>query len=520
MGMRWGASRVAERGDEETEERLFRQGALRSSQRHTAGAHGYGWLAMAVVVVLAFVVPIVLWRPMDGDEGYYAMASKLVAHGKAPYADFWFQQAPLLPYVYGTVVRMLGTSWYVLRGTSALWTLLLGAAIAAYGLRRWRSPVLAFLAVTLFITTPLAFEWFPTVKTYALSTLLLFGAYVAADTSSRRSWVAAGVLLGLAIDTRLLFATTVVVFALYAGRHLLAFAAGLLAGLLPLVVFFVGGPARFVNDAVASQTMRSHSSLDANLTQKIHSLGGVLAEPHVLALSVAAFAIVLSSVHVHRRIPMVVAIAFTLVVTNVIPTPSYQQYFVTVIPFLVIAAVDLVAQWHLSSSSVAGIALVAVLVGALVPSGIVPAVTSGVVPRSRLNVDGIRTTSSAIDTLTAPGEVVLAFWPGFLFNTHARPLPGLESDFEARALRDTRLSPARAKQYHMLSADGVVNAITTHWTHLIVLGHGDLSGAKPWRSIVLRAGYRAVDRLQSATLYEYDPPIPSGQTPPGDSNHH
>ena len=75
------------------------------------------------------------------------------------------------------------------------------------------------LAVVLFATTPLGFQWYPTVKTYALSTLLLFAAYVWAESSSARHWFIAGVFLGLAIDVRLLVASVVIVFLIYARRH-------------------------------------------------------------------------------------------------------------------------------------------------------------------------------------------------------------------------------------------------------------------------------------------------------------
>jgi hypothetical protein len=467
----------------------------------------------------AFVVPVVLWRPMDGDEGYYAIASHLVAQGKAPYADFWFQQAPLLLYVYGSVDRVVGSSWFVLRGTSALLTVLLGAAIAAHGLHRWRSPSLSFLAVALFITTPLAFDWYPTVKTYALSTLLIFGAYVAADAATRRSWTFAGVLLGLALDTRLLFTLLIVVFALYAGQHVLAFAVGLLAGLVPLLLFFVSGPARFVNDVVLSQTMRSHVSLAENVTQKIDTARGLLAEPHFLVLTLATVGLLVGSLYTEHRVPLVVAIALTLGLTNVVPTPTYDQYFVTLIPFLVVAAIDLVAlvtRSHLASPAVACTALVSITLGALVSIGApslsrvaalrMPGSTNGVMSRIALDVSATREVSSSIDAHARSGEAVMAMWPGFLYESHAQPVPGMESNFEDQALRDTHLSPQRAHEYHMLSAQGIVEAIKSHRTRLIVVGEGQAR----YRTIILHAGYRPVDRLQFATLYEYAPSPLSG----------
>src|SRR5881296_1377272 len=42
-------------------------------------------------------------RRVDADEGFYATAARLVWQGKAPYKDFFYQQAPLLPYVYSWI---------------------------------------------------------------------------------------------------------------------------------------------------------------------------------------------------------------------------------------------------------------------------------------------------------------------------------------------------------------------------------------------------------------------------------
>ena len=117
----------------------------------------------------------------------------------------------------------------------------------------------------------------------------------------------------------------------------------------------------------------------SHVTQKINTVAGVLADPHFLVLSLATFGLLIASLYAHRRVPFVVAIALALGVTNVIPTPSYQQYFVTLVPFLVVATVDLlvlVTGRNPSSSKVAGIALLAIVLGALVPLAKAPALAS------------------------------------------------------------------------------------------------------------------------------------------------
>ena len=61
-------------------------------------------------------------RFIDGDEGFYLLASRLVMQHKAPYLDFFYTQAPLLPYVYAAWFRLTGISWFAARVFAALQT--------------------------------------------------------------------------------------------------------------------------------------------------------------------------------------------------------------------------------------------------------------------------------------------------------------------------------------------------------------------------------------------------------------
>lgn len=44
----------------------------------------------------------------NADEGFYAYASYAAMHGKVPYTDFAYTQTPLLPYLQGAVMRVVG----------------------------------------------------------------------------------------------------------------------------------------------------------------------------------------------------------------------------------------------------------------------------------------------------------------------------------------------------------------------------------------------------------------------------
>jgi len=455
-------------------------------------------------IVGVFMVPVALLRVLDQDEGYYAIAAKAVAHGKTPYVDFWFPQAPLMPYVYGGWERIFHESWYVLRGLSVLLTVVLGCVIYRHVARRWGSRRLALIAVVLFAATPLGFQWFPIVKTYALTTLLLFSAYVWAESHSARAWFVSGLFLGLAIDVRLLVAPVAIVFLVYARRHATQFLLGLVVGMLPLLWLFAIGPARFLNDTLASQTTRKHLTLPDNLYEKARIVARVLVEPHFLFL--AAIAALLVAICIGRRkpLPLSIAIAATLAITNLLPTPSYAQYFVTLIPFLVIATIELISLLDISAQVLERRVLAVAAVLVLVPAAwSLHHITSSNATR---HVSDVRAVARAVDRLTDEGEVVLAFWPGFVYGSHARQMPGLESDFAPAAVDNNDLSAARAAEYHMLSSREISRAIKSHAIRLIVVGKGAANRGMQWRDVITAAGYQPVEQIRGATIFTYGPP--------------
>ena len=315
-------------------------------------ANRWGWQRFAgpatylavVAVQLIVIWPIANTRVFDGDEGFYAIAAKLVSHGKEPYFDFWFQHAPLLPYVYGAWTRLTGESFQNLRNLSVVLTVALGVILYAHVAHRF-SRRLGMVATVLYITSGWVFGWYSTYKSYALSTLLLFVAYVlvaAADRSTTPSttrWFAAGILVGLSVDVRLFFIAVVPVFAYYtidrnrshAARYtnIPVLAGGLVVGLLPSLFFFVRDSRRFLSDTLLSQTSRSDTSLLDSLVQKLRTLEGVFENAQFLVLIGAAVAVAIIAFVTHRRLPLAIAVAAALAVVSLIPTPTYDQYFVT-----------------------------------------------------------------------------------------------------------------------------------------------------------------------------------------------
>ena len=68
-------------------------------------------LVPILLLQVFFFTFIALHRFIDGDEGFYLLASRLVLMHKKPYLDFLFEQAPLLPYVYALWMKFAGVTW-------------------------------------------------------------------------------------------------------------------------------------------------------------------------------------------------------------------------------------------------------------------------------------------------------------------------------------------------------------------------------------------------------------------------
>lgn len=490
--------------------------------------------AIAAGVQLLAFVPMAVFRNIDADEGYYGLAAQLVGRGETPYHDFFWPQMPLFPYVYGGWTAVIGHSLASARALSVLIAMAIGLVLALHVRRRFGSWRLGLLATVLFASSSLAFDWLVTGKAYGLATLLLLGAVVLVDDQppvSSRRWLGAGVLSGLAIDARLLFAGGAVVLLVAALRRPVrgwgwtaaarAFLGGLAAGLLPSLVLFALGPKRFLFDNLGYHAVQNghgyFEGVRANVEQKLRLLAELLAhEPQLVLLVLGALAGTVAARRAGRRVPLAVPVACLLGLAAISPEPAYVQDFSTLVPFLVLGSVELLAVLgpRLSGTSdpVLRGSLRAVLVAAVGLYVLAPVLDvaqetktgdlTGGFLGSTLRMPTARDVTRAIDARAAPGETVLAFWPGHLVGSHADPVPGFENDFAVRGVEFAALSPADARRHHLASATALEGLIRGHGVRLIAHGPlGDASPRRDWRRIIVASGYRPVARFGLTTLY-------------------
>jgi hypothetical protein len=144
--------------------------------------------------------------PADVDEGFYAIAAELVARGRLPYRDYFYPQAPYLPFLLAPVAAV-ASRFVVERVVFSL----LGAITAgfiAHGVKRdTGSPLAAVTAAALFTVNELTWQWFPSIRPYAPAALCIVAATLLASSPRRPSLARAalaGALAGVVGGLRLL----------------------------------------------------------------------------------------------------------------------------------------------------------------------------------------------------------------------------------------------------------------------------------------------------------------------------
>ncbi len=447
---------------------------------------------LAIVVLhLGAAAYLAVQRPIDGDEGYYAMATRLVAEGRTPYLDFFYPQAPLLPYVYAPVVALFGPRLLALRFLSVvgdgLLVLAWGLWLRGRGLRPWQ----ALVALVGVAASPGVLDWNVTVKTYALASLASVLGLIALHrglTQGRglRWWIGGGVALGLAASVRLLYAPLAVVPALVLVvgegrarlRQAVAWLAGVALGGLPLVIALARDPDRFWFNNLRYHQLKfsENEGLGAfglagrALAVLGHTLAGDPFLTIVLALAVwGAWSWRRApAADGARRFEQIVAIgALTHLGVSLLPDPVQEQYMTaTLAPLVLPLVAGGLARWPTGTRRAAPPVVLALL---LAMSGVTLArPRTGVPAAPDWKWDHFRSVCRNITQLTRPGDTVLAFWPGYVFETGQRPLPGLENHFALGVAE--RLTTEQRHRYHVAGRAELVNAFASETPSLVVLG--------------------------------------------------
>lgn len=495
-------------------------------------------LVAALGVALAAVyVPMALFRLVDADEGIYLLNAKLVLNGDLPYHDFFYPQMPLLPYVYALWMKLFGVSWYSGRLLSALLAVALGLIVYAHAARLTRSRPLGILAVSLFASSTLCLAWLSAAKTFSLASLLLFASYAVVFSRHHRwKYFFSGLLLGLAVDTRLYLVVVIPLLLLHLvrseteGRRLqiARFTTGLFIALLPNEFFILMDPDVYLFNVLGVHGIRSPFGLVGLVSQKVDLLADLLglnptyggwSLQFTLLLLVTAVALA-ARLRPKEPFQLSAGIGLTVIVVSLVPTPTYAQYFCIAIPFLVINATLFCARLRDDLSSPGGEAFrriayalaAAVLVAYLLPAPFevyrytvggdkVPGVyTHG--NAHNWTIPMIRQVSRAIDEVApTPSALTLTWWPGYLLETNGSILPKLENPYAL--WYSPHLSPLQITKYKFMSFPELEWHIDHHTAPVAVVGNWMFQTGPLYRDLLTRGGYVLTRRVGEAQIYTW-----------------
>lgn len=491
-------------------------------------------LAPVAVFLACFFEFAACHRLIDGDEGFYLLASRLVMEHRTPYLDFFYTQAPLVPYAYGLWMSLFGISWFSARSFSALLTAILGMLIYEHVCHETRKWVAGVAAVVLFASSTLIFAWFPLVKTYSLAALFLVGAYVIVTRLSPASspWMAAvaGLLFGLSVDTRSYVVGLAPVFLWWMFRHsgtgnrksrILWFVGGLTVGIVPCLILFAASPGLFLFNNLGYHAIRSNAGLIGDWRGKFVTALMVLfgrANGVQFAIFSAVSLVVIVATRMRSGAALLAfAIALVLGFISILPTPPMVQYFCMCMPFLIVGVVC-GASDSINSRRAGSPKRIAVLVSVAVMACFVAASAPGF-RRYFFTGDrvvGIKNTedapnwtlgnasavSEAIDQVAATNEKIASFWPGYVAASKAEPSPGFENDF-GWVIANKLTAEQRAK-YHIITRSDIEADFAAHNPRIVVLGNqwnGGFSDASEWVSILRNDDYTEVRTIGDTSIF-------------------
>jgi 4-amino-4-deoxy-L-arabinose transferase-like glycosyltransferase len=483
------------------------------------------WALRVLVTVVAATALVFLGheRMIDGDEGFYLMAARLISEGKRLYTDFFFPQMPFLGWIYGGWFWLTGRSWFGARLFCSLLATGTGLLVFELVLHTTRRKTLAVIAAVLYLASGSVGGWFVIAKSFGPTVFLLTtGVFLLETADTRLRAALGGLALALAVECRLYVIVVLPCAAVFllrrfglsrAGlRYLLAFAGGCLAAALVLVPYIIRDWHNFYFDNWTFHSIRefAQTGFFTNLENKKATLRTVLAlEPgrlpgDVQFLGLAIAALLGLFLPRSRRNRLTSYVWLALFVVSLVPSPTDPQYFCLLFPFMIVEACHVLAWPRGAWRWVLWPVLVALLAGYI---------TLGVrdLERYRVTAQAVpgvwtpdRVPRWSIPTILAVARIIDAanqregasWWPGYFVSTKTPIALTLANDFGFRAA--AHLPPAERQRVRIMAHDEVVDMMDRHDPPLFVEGNW---AARPMADYLPSKGYRLVGALVNVKVW-------------------
>ncbi len=336
-------------------------------------SHGRNRGAFAILCGLtALLAAALVWyaekRAFASDEGFHLLAAQLIKHGSRPYVDFLFPQTPLNAYWAAMWMSVFGESWRTPHAVAAVMTagsLLLTAdfLLARFPIANWRlaAAVIAALMTGLNIEI---FTFGTIAQAYGLCLFLTVAAFRVAVFSADRNSVlmaaCAGWLGGASAAASLLTAPVAPVLLVWmlisnrAGnrwRKATAFVLGVVVAFAPVIWLFAQGRRQTIFNIFEYHLLHREENWEGAFGHNLDVFSMWANSAQALILGLLAFAglrfiATRSQWHRQRRAEFYLCgwLALALGVHISIARPTFQRYYLFLVPFLgILAATGLCA---------------------------------------------------------------------------------------------------------------------------------------------------------------------------------
>lgn len=317
-----------------------------------------------------YCIFISLNRLIARDEGFYIIAGELILEGFIPYKDFFFPQMPFTALFFAFCMKVFGISWFVARGVCGIIYFLAGSTLFFYIKSKFNLK-LAFFSLIAISFSPMAFPWFPILKSYAFVILLLLVIFITIEHLKNNIKTLStfnihsilffiGICFGFLGLVRLYFLgiLPVIFLHLYETKNTKVkdyfyFCLGTITALSPAIILFFIDYKNFIFNNLGYHLVRAQTPIDAALTTKIASILKILGLNTSMYLSQPQMIItylmpIIWGIFYFFRIKKTHHIYFPIVYTiwicmlNSMPSPTYLQYHCCIIPFIIIITCDLI----------------------------------------------------------------------------------------------------------------------------------------------------------------------------------
>jgi hypothetical protein len=467
---------------------------------------GSAWIVWIVGILL--VLTQIEFRPLDRDEGFYLYGAWRTSLGETPYQDYFYPQAPYLPYIYAPVVGLFQDGIVGGRVLSAIFMVALAVLLTVYVSNRTGSRYLGIVAGGLMLFGDLNLFWHASVKTYAVSDLLFFGGFILLMVSVRERKgnrififsILSGILFAVSYHIRLVLAGSSIYLGLlillapgwWRFRRFLGLILGMIIASIPAFLIFIKNPYRYWFENLTFHiTARLPEPWWKFAIWKATALINYLTSPDILILIILCGigVRVLAKNHELLRdfraeIWVGIGLMGVLFVTYLTTPTLLPQYLVQLSPFLILGAVAGVAAIFRESRGSKRTLIVLLML--LIYGGWGIGKTIGrVVEREDLNpLYGMQTVRevgqylnqwcqvSSPDTINMKRnnyQRILTFWPAYLVAGKQNPIPG--TDFGRPSFRlEWRNSPEVIHRVGLKTYDDYKQLIAEKIPSIVVLG--------------------------------------------------